>query len=389
MNSIQIVLAKDIIPADTELAIAKANDKKKEIAQLANQFSGLTAFEDHQAGCSENTNKAQHGDLSLFGNFINSIYDSADNTELALDKDDRLSAGQLFRDPAIWQVVTHGLVKLFRKHMLEQGFSISSVNRALSSIRRYASLASEAGQLPFQEMFLIKQVAGYSQAKGKNIDEDRPKSRRGNKKEESIPIPHEVIDVLLSEDTYPDTSVGKRDRLIIAILLDWGLRASEISALKPDKVDMQAGLISVYRKKTKSTDKLTMTPAIQQALKDYLTQDTPPPHPDGSFLIRAGYRTGILRDVGMTPSAVSKVMTKYGKLMAIQFNMPQLAKLSSHDGRHQWTTDAFNAGINIDRIRQAGGWSSSAMPIRYANNREIANDGALLDRAHLKIQNNL
>lgn len=377
-----LVLNKDIIPADFEIAITKADENKKEIARLANEFSGLTTFQDHQTGRSENTNKAQHSDLTLFGHFINGIYDAAENTTLAVD--DRLKSGQLFHDPAIWQVITHGLVKLFRKHLLDQGFAISSINRALASIRKYASLAAQAGQLPLSELILIQQITAYKKSESKNIDRGRPLTRKGNKKETSIPIPSGVITELLSEKPYPETAVGKRDRLIISLLLDLGLRASTIAVLKRKDVDLKTGQIQVYRQKTDKTDRLTMTAAIQQALSDYLEVDLPPPHPRISFLLRAGNRTGVLRNAGMSPSAVSKVMTKYGKLMAIQFNMLELAKLSSHDSRHQWVTDSLDSGIQLDRLKQAGGWSSPDMIFRYANMKEIANEGAVLDRSKLR-----
>jgi len=55
-----------------------------------------------------------------------------------------------------------------------------------------------------------------------------------------------------------------------------------------------------------------------------------------------------------------------------------LAKLSPHDCRHAWATFATRAGTPTKALQDAGGWSSPAMPLRYAESAEIANDGVKL-----------
>ena len=235
-------------PAETQQALTAARN----VGKMANLVSGLTVFEDHQKLRSQNTNKAQHRDLSLFGNFINSIYESAEHSELRVPF--RLSAGQLYRDPAAWQVVTHGLVKLFKKHLENEGFSLGSINRTLSSIRKYANLAAGAEQIDSQEYILIKSVNGYLGSEFKHVNSERPVVRRSTKKEEAVSIPTSAIKQLLLAETYPDTPVGKRDRLILALVLDLGLRSSEIAGLKMSDVDLESEMMVVYREKTSSTD---------------------------------------------------------------------------------------------------------------------------------------
>ena len=363
-----------IIPADTQQALAAARN----VGKMANLVSSLTAFEDHQKLRSQNTNKAQHRDLSLFGNFINNIYESAEHSELRVPF--RLSAGQLYRDPAAWQIVTHGLVKLFKKHLENEGFSLGSINRTLSSIRKYANLAAGAEQLDSHEYVLIKGISGYLGSEFKHVNAERPVVRRSTKKEEAVPIPPSVINQLMAEETYPDTPVGKRNRLILCLVLDLGLRSSEIAGLKLRNVDLESEMMIVYREKTNSTDRLMMTHSIITAMREYINCISPLPHSANQSLLLAGTRTGVLRLSDVSPSAVSKVVTKYGKQMAIEHNIPSLEKLSAHDGRHQWATDVLAAGTQIDRLQQAGGWKSPAMPLRYANKKEIANEGVKLKR---------
>jgi len=53
--------------------------------------------------------------------------------------------------------------------------------------------------------------------------------------------------------------------------------------------------------------------------------------------------------------------------------------LSAHDLRHAWATRAARNGTPIDRLQDAGGWSSPAMPLRYVESAKIANEGVLSD----------
>ncbi len=56
-----------------------------------------------------------------------------------------------------------------------------------------------------------------------------------------------------------------------------------------------------------------------------------------------------------------------------------LVGLSAHDLRHYWATQAARNGTPIDRLQDAGGWSSPAMPMRYIEAAKVANDGVRLE----------
>src|SRR5579859_2460632 len=55
-----------------------------------------------------------------------------------------------------------------------------------------------------------------------------------------------------------------------------------------------------------------------------------------------------------------------------------LAGVSPHDGRHYWATDAIRNGTDVKALQDAGGWSSPAMPLRYAASAKVANKGVKL-----------
>lgn len=58
-----------------------------------------------------------------------------------------------------------------------------------------------------------------------------------------------------------------------------------------------------------------------------------------------------------------------------------VAGLSVHDLRHAWATRAARNGTPLDRLQDAGGWSSpspaplSPMPLRYVEAARVANEG--------------
>ena len=56
-----------------------------------------------------------------------------------------------------------------------------------------------------------------------------------------------------------------------------------------------------------------------------------------------------------------------------------VAGLSAHDCRHYWATQAARNGTAIDRLQDAGGWNSPAMPLRYVESAKIANEGVKLE----------
>ena len=52
--------------------------------------------------------------------------------------------------------------------------------------------------------------------------------------------------------------------------------------------------------------------------------------------------------------------------------------LSAHDCRHYWATTAVRKGTDLFALQEAGGWNSLAMPRRYVEAAEIANEGLYL-----------
>ena len=89
-------------------------------------------------------------------------------------------------------------------------------------------------------------------------------------------------------------------------------------------------------------------------------------------LLRASRKGGALTGAGMTARALTDRVRTLGTAVG-------LTGLSAHDLRHYWATRAARNGTPLDRLQDAGGWASPAMPLRYVETARIANEGVLLD----------
>jgi integrase len=158
-----------------------------------------------------NTPRRQRADLVLFATFLR-------------------AAGQLAGEPEAWAGVTGGLAAAFVQWQLQEGSAIGSINIWLSTVKKYAQLATQAGAVSPTEYALIKTVAGFRHAEGRNVD--------------------------------------------MCILLDHGLRCGEVAGLEIPAIDVGAGTLTFYRSKVHKTQKHRLTTDTLRAALAYLKQRT-------------------------------------------------------------------------------------------------------------------
>ena len=107
-----------------------------------------------------------------------------------------------------------------------------------------------------------------------------------------------------------------------------------------------------------------------RAAKAYFRHDAP-----ALGLVLRGSRKGKdiprLDEQGMSERAITKRVEVLGESVGA-------VGLSAHDCRHYWATQAARNGTPLDRLQDAGGWNSPAMPLRYVQAAAIANHGVVL-----------
>jgi integrase len=99
-------------------------------------------------------------------------------------------------------------------------------------------------------------VRGYGETEAKRVNKQRDKTRVGHKKNEAIVLTAEQA--RLSKTEHDPTPQGIRDRLMMSLLLDLGLRASEVFDLRVEDF-AEPGYVTVRRPKTDTVDRMELS----------------------------------------------------------------------------------------------------------------------------------
>ena len=333
------------LPNDNKLAL-------NQLGELANQVASIDVFQDYRSRKAENTIRRQDADLALFRVYLDQK--GAD-------------PGDLTTNPQNWEGITWGLVRGFVLWQINIGYAMSTVNFRLSTIKVYAKMAALAGSLNENETALIIKLSGYQLKEAKRIDRDRRKefvpTRIGSKKSEPVSITPEQARMFLYQ---PDTPQGRRDALMMSLLLDLGLRVGEVVLLNVEDFDIKAGEVTFHRPKVDMVQTHRLPDRLLRIARRYLAVDAL----ERGRVLRKSLKNGELHTAGLTERAVTKRVEQMGKEVG-------LVGLSAHDCRHHWATQAARRQTPLDRLREAGGWSSLAMPVRYIEASRIANEGVV------------
>ena len=345
---------KSITRTQNPAQIMELNQVMHQAGQAANEAASRGTFEDHAARKASNTIRRKIADLALFETFLNHA---------------GIPAAGLFDDPLTWSGVTWGLVEAFKAWQLKQGYAIGSINGRLSTVRTYAKLAAKAGAITAEESILISSVEGYANKEARHVDEKRRAdgliTRIGAKKAEAVTIPADIAEALKQQ---PNTPQGRRDALLMCLLLDHGLRVGEVAILTRKNFDLKAGTFTFERPKVSIEQTHELTKDARRAAVAYINQDAPA---EGVLWRRSCKGTSKLAGQ-LSAKSAERALTKRVELLGRKAGVEGL---SAHDCRHFWATYEARNGTAVNRLMDAGGWSSPAMPLRYIESAHIANEG--------------
>jgi len=359
------------IVEDRALAV-RDRDRALTVGEVANEYARAAVFDDFLSGKAANTIRRHHVDLTTFADYLKEATATKKKPE-----GDFGSADDFQHTPDAWQGITWGLVESFKRWLLGEGYAIGTVNLKLSTVRTYAEQARKAGAIPQQEYALIRLVKGYTHKEGRHVDEKREAqgqpTRRGSKKAEAVKLSEKDANKLKRLQTekrpqgQPNTPQGRRDALLMSLLLDLGLRVGEVAQLKVTDFDLKEKTVKVERPKVDLIQTHALGGDVWRAVKAWFDSgDAPAVGP----LLRGSHKGGALTDPGMSARAITGRVRVLGEAVGVE-------GLSAHDCRHYWATAAVKDGVNAFRLQQAGGWASMVMPQRYVEASEIANEGML------------
>jgi site-specific recombinase XerC len=135
----------------------------------------------------------------------------------------------LAAEPAAWSAFSWGLVEGFKRWMIREGYAVATINRTMATVKSYVRLAAQSGALATEQAALIAAVKGYGRKQARNLDADRSTTRRSAKKARAVAL--SLAHARTLKDQPSDTPQGRRDTLMLCLLLEHGLRVGEVSAL--------------------------------------------------------------------------------------------------------------------------------------------------------------
>jgi integrase len=274
-----------------------------------------------------------------------------------------VAVGALAAEPAAWAGFTWGLVEGFKRWMLREGYALATLNRSLATIKSYTRLAAQAGALSAEQATLIAAVKGYGRKQGRNLDADRATTRRSAKKPQAVRL--SLAHARALKEQPGDTPQGRRDALLICLLLDHGLRVGELAALTVGSVDLAAGTLTFYREKVDLTQTHLLSAATLRAALAYLQHDR------AGAAVKEALLLGSRRGGGLHGTLGVRSIQARVQLLGVSIGLKQL---SPHDLRHYWASAVIAGGTDLIALQEAGGWASLAMPRRYVERAKIANE---------------
>ena len=167
--------------------------------------------------------------------------------------------------------------------------------------------------------------------------------------------PEDVVKLLACCD--PVTAAGARDRAIVLILLDTGVRCSELVQLTVDDLDLEAGRLRVLHGKGNKDRVVPFASRCREALEHYLALRRWEPGP----LLFAVAGSGTLRrGIPLQSNGLKQLLRRLGRQAG-------LSKVHAHRFRHTFATWAIEQDARELDVQYLLGHASPDMVRRYAS----------------------
>ena len=226
------------------------------------------------------------------------------------------------------------LVRCWIVSLMDDKMSPVSVNRKLSSLKSFFKFLMKQGSISVNPLRLIT----------------GPKTKK--------PLPYFVRDkemeLLLDGDGFDEDFEGVRDRLILEMLYDTGIRRSELIGIQDSDVDFGAMQIRVTGKRNKQR-LIPFAEGLKNLIQAYTeVRNREVGSESGWFFVR---KNGEQLSAGIVYNIVKKKLSE----------IPTLAKRSPHVLRHSFATSMLNNGAELNAVKELLGHSSLASTSVYTH----------------------
>ena len=226
------------------------------------------------------------------------------------------------------------LVRCWIVSLMDDKMSPVSVNRKLSSLKSFFKFLMKQGSISVNPLRLIT----------------GPKTKK--------PLPYFVRDkemeLLLDGDGFDEDFEGVRDRLILEMLYDTGIRRSELTGICDSDVDCDTMQVRVTGKRNKQRLR-PFAEGLKNLIQAYTeVRNREVGSESGWFFVR---KNGEQLSAGIVYNIVKKKLSE----------IPTLAKRSPHVLRHSFATSMLNNGAELNAVKELLGHSSLASTSVYTH----------------------
>jgi len=172
-----------------------------------------------------------------------------------------------------------------------------------------------------------------------------------------------------------DAAYGKRDYALIILLVQLGMRSSDICSLSLGSLNLEDHSINFIQQKTGVAEKLPLTEAVELALADYIINVRQDVQTARLFVVHQGINKGR----SYSTSMLYAVLNKYMKIADIK---TEGKRHGTHSVRHSLSSNLLKCGTPLTVISGILGHSSSEVTNRY-----IWMDTEQLRRLSLEVRN--
>jgi integrase/recombinase XerC len=226
------------------------------------------------------------------------------------------------------------IVRRWMMFMMKQSLSSASVNRKLSALQSFFRYLIRHGIVRKHPFAFLS----------------------GPKKAKSLPyfVKEKELEKVLDDENFTEDFEGIRNRLIVELLYETGIRCSELVGIENTDVDLDAMLLKVTGKRNKQR-LIPFAGRLKEMLIYYNNVRTREIVTNSrSFFVR--------RDGRPVSSAIVYYVVKK-KLSDI----PTLSKRSPHVLRHTFATGMLNNGAELSAVKNLLGHSSLASTSVYTH----------------------
>ncbi len=232
--------------------------------------------------------------------------------------------------------INHKKIRSWIVNLVNNNISIRSVKRKISTLKS------------FYKFLLREGLIGY------NPVEKVLTPKADNKLPAFINKKH--MDVLLDDIDFGNDYKGVRNKLIIEMFYNTGIRVSELINLKIDDVNINELRLRVTGKRNKERI-IPFTRVFKDSLQEYINIRNDKFRSAGEDYL---FLTG--KSKKMYPKLVYRIVNRYLNLITT------IEKKSPHVLRHTFATHMLNAGADLNAIKELLGHSNLAATEIYTHN---------------------